>query len=107
MKNLLITIFTALTLLASSSWALDLNSAKSSGLVGETSGGYLEAVKTPNDETKKLVKSINKKRKAEYKKIAQENGTSLQAVEEMAGKKTMSMTNKGNFIKKNGKWVRK
>ena len=107
MKKHLIILITALSLLAGTAWADTLGSAKNSGLVGETSSGYLEAVKTPDDATRKLIKSINKKRKAEYKKIAQDNGTSLQAVESMAGEKTMNMTAKGNYIKKSGKWIKK
>ena len=107
MKKHLIILITALSLLAGTAWADTLGSAKNSGLVGETSSGYLEAVKTPDDATRKLIKSINKKRKAEYKKIAQDNATSLQAVESMAGEKTMRMTAKGNYIKKSGKWIKK
>ena len=64
-------MITALSLLAGTAWADTLGSAKNNGLVGETSSGYLEAIKTPDDATRKLIKSINKKRKAEYKKIAQ------------------------------------
>ena len=107
MKKHLIILITALSLLAGTAWADTLGSAKNSGLVGETSSGYLEAIKTPDDATRKLIKSINKKRKAEYKKIAQDNGTSLQAVESLAGEKTMRMTAKGNYIKKSGKWIKK
>lgn len=66
--------------------ALNLDQARSSGLVKETPSGYLKVVK-PSDEVNALVKKVNDGRKAEYKKIAKKNGTSLQAVEQLAGKR--------------------
>jgi uncharacterized protein YdbL (DUF1318 family) len=104
MKNLLLTLFTSFLLFTTSAWALDLTAAKNTGLVGETPSGYLAAVKSPDDATKKLVKDINGKRKAHYKKIAKGNSTSIQVVESLAGETAISKTAKGNFIRVNGKW---
>ena len=91
----------------SSAWALNLSQAKNSGLVGETPSGYLAAVASPNAATKKLVQDINARRKAQYKKIAAQNNTSMQAVESLAGKKAISKTAKGHFIRVGGRWVKK
>ncbi len=66
--------------------ALTLDQAKSQGLVKETTSGYLAVVKS-SDEVNALVKKINAGRKAEYEKIAKKRGTSLQAVELLAGEK--------------------
>ncbi len=84
--------FTALMMLALISLpasALNLDQARSQGLVKETSSGYLKVAK-PSDEVNALVKKVNAGRKAEYKKIAKKNGTSLKAVEQLAAKRLMS-----------------
>ena len=87
-------------------FALDLGEAKSAGLVGETTSGYLAAVK-PSGEVDKLVASINGKRKAHYQQIANKNGISLQAVEVRAGKKAMEKTPAGEYINTGGGWKKK
>ncbi len=106
MKKSLLVLITALLITCQAAFALDLQAAKSQGLVGETLTGYLAPVKaTP--EVQQLVKTINTKRKAQYKKIAQRNGTSLQAVEQLAGKKAIEKTPPGQFVKVNGGWQKK
>ena len=73
-------------LAANTAFALNLEQAKAGGMVKETANGYLVVVKQ-TDEVKALVKKINDGRKAEYKKIAKKRGTSLEAVEQLAGAK--------------------
>ncbi len=75
-----------LSLFALPASALDLAQAKTQGLVQETASGYLKVVK-PTGAAKDLVKNINAGRKAEYQKIAKKRGTSLAAVEKLAGKR--------------------
>ena len=87
-------------------FALDLGEAKSSGLVGETSSGYLAAVK-PSGEVDKLIANINGKRKAHYQQIAKKNGITLQAVEVRAGQKAMEKTSAGEYINSGGGWEKK
>lgn len=79
-------IFLLLVLCALPVSALDLGQAKAQKLVKETSSGYLKAVK-PSTDVNTLIKKINAGRKAEYQKIAKKQGTSLSAVEQLAGKK--------------------
>ena len=67
-------------------FALDLQSAKQQGLVRETPGGYLKAVKS-SSEVKALVSSVNAGRKQHYSKISKKTGASLKAVEQQAGAK--------------------
>ena len=86
--------------------ALELGDAKSQGLVGETNAGYLAAVK-PSGEVNKLVESINKQRKAQYQKIAEKNGISLEAVEVRAGKKAIEKTEPGEYVNTGGGWQKK
>ena len=66
--------------------ALTLDQARSQNLVKETTSGYLVVVK-PTAEAKALAKKVNAGRKAEYQKIAKKRGTSLSAVEQLAGKR--------------------
>ena len=106
MKKSLLFLVAALLITCQTGFALDLQTAKSQGLVGETLTGYLAPVKaTP--EVQELVKTINAKRKAQYKKIAQRNKTSLQAVEQLAGKKAIEKTPPGQFIKTDDGWRKK
>ena len=107
MKKLILVIFSAFTLLSQSVWALDLAEAKKSGLVGETPSGYLAAVNDGDGAVKSLISSVNKKRKAQYEKIAKQNGTSVKKVEALAGEKAMQLTQPGHYIKLDGKWVKK
>lgn len=46
-------------------WAMSLDEAKSQGLVGENSSGYLGLV-VQNTEAKAVVDDVNEKRKAQY-----------------------------------------
>ena len=87
-------------------FALELDAAKSGGLVGETNSGYLAAIK-PSSEVDKLVASINGKRKAHYQKIADKNSISLQAVEVRAGKKAIEKTAPGQFVNTGAGWKKK
>jgi len=91
-----------------SALALDLQTAKSQGMVGETPSGYLAPVQpSPSGEVKQLVQSINHQRKQEYNKIAQRNNTSLKAVEQLAGKQALEKTPQGQYILLNGTWNKK
>jgi uncharacterized protein len=106
MKKSIIYILTLLLLTAQSGFGLSLDEAKSRGLVGETPSGYLDAV-DHKPEVILLIHEINTKRRAEYQSIAQKNGTPLQAVEQLAGKKAIERTAPGNFVKVDGQWRKK
>lgn len=93
-------------LLALPAFAMGLGEAKSKGLVGETSSGYLAAVK-PSADINALVKDINGKRKAQYKKIAAKNDISLEAVEVRAGQKAIGKTPAGQYVDTGGGWRKK
>jgi len=89
--------------------AMDLQSAKKTGMVGETRSGYLGIVSSAaSAEVKALVADINKKRKSKFQEIAKRNGTSVSAIEKLAGKKAISKTPPGQYIMTpSGKWVKK
>ncbi|GIZ11238.1 YdbL family protein [Pseudomonas sp. NCCP-436] len=83
-----------------------LSEAKASGQLGEQPNGYLGVI-TPGGQADEIAQLINQARKAEYQKVAKDNGISLSDVEAIAGKKAIDRTPKGQFIQLNGQWVRK
>jgi len=107
MKTLLTVLTTCLLLAALPAHAIDLQTAKDQGLVGETPGGYLEAVNSPSPEVKALIDSINSQRREKYQEIAARNNTSLQAVELLAGKKAIEKSSPGSYIKLGDSWQQK
>ena len=82
----LVLIAVSLTVVSLPAAALNLDQARSQGLVKETSSGYVKVVK-PSAEVNALAKKVNTGRKAEYQRIAKKNGTSIKAVEQLAGKR--------------------
>jgi len=93
---------------ASSAWSADIRTAKASGQIGEQRNGYLGIVSAASDDVQALVQEINQKRKAIYQRIASKNGSSLQTIEIMAGKKAIQKTQQGQFIRSSsGEWVKK
>jgi uncharacterized protein YdbL (DUF1318 family) len=93
----------------STALAIDLDTAKSQNLVGETPSGYLAAVSgSASAEVQQLVAQINSQRRSAYQNIAQSNGTSLTEVEKLAGQKAINNTSPGRMVKlPNGSWVKK
>jgi hypothetical protein len=88
-------------------FALTLEEAKAKGLVGEKSDGYLGLVARGNGEAEALAKEVNQKRRQAYEDIASRNGTSLSAVEALAGEKAIQNTKPGNFVEGPHGWVKK
>lgn len=93
--------------LASPAFALDLQDAKSQGLVGEQLNGYLGIVKdAPGVQA--LVNDVNQRRKAKYQELATKNNIDLATVAKLAGNKAISKTSSGNYIQDpSGNWVKK
>ena len=87
--------------------AIDLQTAKERGLVGEMPTGYLGSVVEPGPEIKELVDDINARRKARYQEIAAKNGISLDKVEKLAGEKAIEKTLRGQYVKIGGDWRKK
>jgi uncharacterized protein YdbL (DUF1318 family) len=88
--------------------AADLSSAKAAGLIGEQANGYIGIVTDVPADVRALVKDINGKRKARYKQIAMAQKISLSDVSKIGGKKAISKTKSGNYIKRAGQgWIKK
>lgn len=108
MKNLIMTL--CLMLFCSvPAMAIDLDTAKAKGLVGEGNSGYLEyVVKPPQADTTALVKSVNGKRRALFKKSASRNGISTAQVANRFYERAVKATKSGHFYQTaSGNWVQK
>ncbi|MCZ6643918.1 MAG: YdbL family protein [Gammaproteobacteria bacterium] len=87
--------------------AADINSAKSQGFIGERADGYLGVVdQTAAGDVKALVRDINARRRAEYERIAKNNGLSRQEIESLGGKKAIAKTAVGGWIYRT-RWEKK
>jgi len=86
-------------LLATVAHAMDLDTAKSRGLVGERADGYLGVVvDDPSPEIKSLVADVNAKRRERYEQIAKQNGIDLADVEARAGQRAIQLTTSGGWV---------
>lgn len=83
-----------------------LDSAKARGQLGEMPNGYLGVVET-GGQAAEVARLINQARRAEYQRLAKENGIQLSDVEAIAGQKALEKTPRGQYIQLNGKWIRK
>ncbi len=93
---------------ASGAQTIDLDQAKSQGLVGETMEGYLGVVDdSASEAVQTLVEEINARRRAEYGRIAEENGIDVAQVEALAAKKAIEKTPAGEWVRVNGTWRQK
>jgi uncharacterized protein YdbL (DUF1318 family) len=83
---------------------------KSQGKIGETSSGYLEAVKKDylsDSALKELIDEENKDRKALYAILADEDGTDVSLVAKRAAKRNIERAKSGEFVKQDGTWRKK
>lgn len=99
----------ALLLLAAPAVALDLDSARRTGVVGERADGFLGAVQAnPAPEVTALVNEVNEKRRTEYAAIAKRTGAPLDAVAREAGRKLIERAPAGRWVTdEQGRWYQK
>lgn len=88
--------------------ALTVDAAKQQGLVGERPDGMLGIVASGNPEVSTLVDTTNAERLAKYQAIAAKNGTELEQVKTLAGKKLIESAGSGEYIMTaGGGWQKK
>lgn len=98
----------AALMFCASVFAMDLDDAKSAGLVGEQADGYLGIVSSSaGSEVKALVDDINSKRKEKYQEIANGKNIPLVQVEKLAGQKVIERAKPGEYIKESSSWTKK
>jgi uncharacterized protein YdbL (DUF1318 family) len=104
-------IFTAILLVMTMqvAWAIDLQSAKDQGLVGEANNGYLAAVQKPaSAEVKALISDVNAKRKAQFEKTAANTNTTQLQVSNRFYQLAVQRTKPGHYYQdKSGRWKKK
>lgn len=86
-----------------------LDPYKAQGLVGERPDGFAGLVSSsaPADVAAK-VRQVNDARRAEYARIAQQQGTTVDAVQAVFGKKLIARTAAGQYyMNPSGQWVKK
>ena len=85
--------------------AIDLDSARSQGLVGERADGLVGAI-TDTAEVNALVKAVNAARLADYRDISTRQGTKLDAVQAIAGAKQVQRAQESGwyYLDGSGKW---
>jgi hypothetical protein len=89
---------TSLVILGSSiaAYALDLQSARSQGLVAEKTDGFVKAV-TDRLDVNTLVNEVNALRQNEYKRISGENGQPVSVVAKVASEQIVSKLPAGSL----------
>lgn len=90
-------------------WAIDIKQAKAQGLIGERNDGYVGYVtKTPTNEVKALVKSINNKRKSVFQETAGKTGATIDQVALRFYQRAVDATKPNHYYQDaNGSWIKK
>lgn len=85
-----------------------LESARSAGYVGERPDGLLGIVGSAPADVQRLVRDINDRRLAQYQEIARRTGSSLPAVQAVAGEKAIAQSPSGSYVMdRTGGWRKK
>lgn len=105
MKLRFLTMLVAFGLLAAApALAMDLQQARSTGIVGETLSGYIAAVK-PSAEANALVAEVNAKRKQEYARISAANSQPVDVVAKLASEQIIAGLPAGSYYQTaSGAW---
>lgn len=105
MKKLTAISIAFLVVISAAALALDIDQAKTQGLVGEKPDGYLGVV-VKNTAAEQLADRINAERKIIYMQLAKKNNLTLEQVQSLAAEKSYSKTLPGNYLLQNGVWVK-
>jgi len=88
--------------------AIDLQAARSGGLVGETLSGYVAPVTSPSGGVSKLVADVNSARRAQYIKLAKRNNVRVEEVAALTAQRIIdSLPGGAYFQATSGGWRRK
>lgn len=107
MKRIFATVF--LALLMQSAWAIDIQTAKAQGLVGEARTGYIAAVQRPaSADVQALIREVNAKRKAQFESTARKNNLTVAQVSNRFYELAVQRTRKGHYYQDaSGRWQKK
>jgi len=110
MKHFLHIMFVAIALsgFSMAAYAMDINSAKHSGLIGEKPNGLIAAtLPNPSPDLVQLIETTNAGRMDVYKQAADSQNIALKEVQAIAAHKIYELANPGDFLMINGKWQKK
>ncbi len=93
--------------ISSAAFALDLETARSQGLAGETDSGLLAKPPAAGDQADSLITVVNASRSAEYTRIAEQNAITSEVVGKMMFEKIYTKLPSGTWVRINGSWSRK
>lgn len=90
-------------------WAIDLQTAKDQGLVGEANTGYLAPVSEPaSADVQELIRTVNAKRREQFERTARSTDTSVRQVSHRFYELAVQRTESGHYYQDaNGRWIRK
>ncbi|MCP3986039.1 MAG: YdbL family protein [bacterium] len=96
-------------LAATASSAGELDAARDAGVVGERRNGYIGlVVENPTEEQAALVKRVNTARRAQYRKVADKSGATVEQVAASAAERLIREAKSGNYVQgADDGWVRK
>lgn len=92
---------------ASAAFALDLETARSRGLVGEVDNGYIAIPPGAGTEAQLLVGTVNKERRAAYAEIAAKNSITIDAAGQRTFEKRYPSFPAGTWVQLQGTWSKK
>jgi len=90
-----------------SAFALDLETARAEGLIGEVDNGYIAIPPKAGDKAAELVKTVNEQRLEVYTDIAKKNGISVEATGQRTFEKRYPDFPAGTWVKMKGEWSQK
>lgn len=106
-KLFILAVFLTATLMAGQAFALTLDQARNSGIVGEKVDGYVGVV-TPSAEAQAVANEVNARRKAEYEKISRQNKQPVSVVGKIAAETIINGLPAGSFYQgADGSWKKK
>jgi uncharacterized protein len=100
-------LFTLLMASTAAAFAIDLETARSKGLVGEVDNGYIAIPPGAGAEAQPLVGTVNQERRAAYAGIATKNGISVEVAGQRTFEKRFPGFPAGTWVQIQGKWSRK
>ncbi len=94
-------------LLSGAAFALDLQQARTGGVLGERADGYVEVLKA-SPQAQALAVEINAKRRQEYGRISTQNGQPVDVVARLAAQEIAAKLPAGSMYQAaDGGWKRK
>lgn len=92
---------------STAAFAMDLQTARDAGYVGERLDGFVGIIEV-SAKVRGLVKQVNDKRLIEYERISKENNQPVEIVATLASKQIIEGLSKGHYYQAtDGTWVQK